>query len=573
MADLELGLPAAERAIEALGLCFLCLRKDDCLTIVYAGAPFYRILGYEEGELTSLLGKDGHGPLLNEPPVDWNWVAAGIAEKGYVRLELKLLRKNGHHLWAEFRVSLSHGENGAALFYGQIQEITLERRSRRLAREQMEELEALTANVPGGVLRCRLDERLTLGLVSEGYCRITGYTREEIRERFDDSFLSMVCEKDRETLMRQIDARSSSRQITEFTYRVTAKGGRQIWVLDRTRRQEDCNGNIWLYSVLIDITEMKHAQDDLAASEERYRLILGHAADPVFDLDFKNRRTYYSPACHSKFGEQLPKFGALMEHIETSDRIYENDRDCVVRYARKWLEGERELGDEECRLKAASGGYIWCNVHPAAFYNPQGALERLIVVVSDIDRRIRETQALRQRAEHDLLTGLYNRVTTTNLINTALRTSGTDDRHALFVVDIDNFKLVNDRLGHLCGDRLIVETAQLIRKNFREEDVIGRVGGDEFVIFLKNFPSLELILNRAEGIGGSLREIRDDTLERIGISGSIGIAFYPHDGKTYEELFRKADCAMYAAKNSGKDTYRVYTRMIETSVSRDDPVS
>lgn len=571
MADLEIGLPAAERSIEALGLCFLCLRKDECLTIVYAGDPFYRMLGYEKGELKTLLGEGESSPLQNEPPVDWNGVAEGIAEKGYVRLELKLNRKSGHHLWAEFRVSISRGENGAEFFCGLIQEITMERRSRRLALEQMEELEALTANVPGGVLRCRLDEHLTLGLVSDGYCRISGYTREEIRERFHDSFLSMVCEKDRDALMRQIDSRVRSDLVTELTYRVTAKGGRQIWVLDRTRRQEDFNGNIWLYSVLIDITEMKHAQDDLAASEERYRLILGHAADPVFDLDFRNQRTYYSPACGTKFGGQLPEFGSLMDHLEHSDRIFEDDRECVMRYARQLLGGKRKLGDEECRLRAADGGYIWCNVHPAAFYDRQGALERLIVVVSDIDRRIRETQALRQRAEHDLLTGLYNRVTTTNLINIALRDSGENDRHALFVVDIDNFKLVNDRLGHLSGDRLIVETARLIRKNFREEDIIGRVGGDEFVIFLKAFPSLELILNRAEELGNSLREIRSDTLECIGISGSIGISFYPHDGKTYEELFWKADCAMYAAKNSGKDTYRVYTRMIEPLAHREDP--
>jgi FOG: GGDEF domain len=119
---------------------------------------------------------------------------------------------------------------------------------------------------------------------------------------------------------------------------------------------------------------------------------------------------------------------------------------------------------------------------------------------------------------------------------------------------------VNDRLGHLRGDELIVEMASHIRGLFREEDIVGRIGGDEFVVFLRNIASVDLIVKKAESIGAAFRESRDGSA--CGVSGSIGISFYPYDGSSYEELFRKADAAMYAAKNGGKDSFRVYTREI-----------
>ncbi|QNK39205.1 sensor domain-containing protein [Caproicibacter fermentans] len=549
-----------EQLIDDLGCSLLCCKPDSRLSILYASKAFFRTLGYAKDEISALLEEGPEPVLRNNPPVDWERIREEIRAKGFANPELRLIKKDGHHIWASYRVRLQKDQDGAEFFSGVLEDITLRRRSRRQRLEQAQELEALTANVPCGVLRCRSDEFLTLNFVSEGFCRMTGYRRDEIAAEFGSRFIQMIYEKDRDLLLRQAGGRMRRDGAAELTYRIMGKSGRLIWVLDKSRVQEDCNGNVWLYSVLMDITETQKAQEELAATEERYRMILEHAADPVVDFDLKTSRIYYSPAFTARFGTGFPQYGNLMADLPELSLIYEPDRRRLTEKADRLLHGE-VLEDDEFRFLGADGVYIWCNVHPAAFLDEQGKAARLIVVISDIDRRKKESIALRQRAEHDLLTGLYNRVTAVGKIEKVIARSEREERHALFVIDIDNFKNVNDRLGHLKGDELIVETAARIKRLFREEDIVGRIGGDEFVVFLRGITSVNLVVKKAECIGNAFRE--NSISGPVCVSGSVGISFYPYDGNSYEELFRKADAAMYAAKKSGKDSFRVYTSEID----------
>lgn len=559
----------SELLLEKLGIGILCIRNDAELTVAYASRSFYGNLGYSGEEVTALC-RPGSLILKNDPPVDWEKVKEEIQKNGYARPELRLIKKDGHHIWAAFRVQLTV-INGAEYFSGIMSDITLTRRSLRTQREQAEELEALTRNVPGGVLRCRADMDMTMNLVSDGFCRITGYTVEEIAERFHNQFIKLVYPKDRDKLIYSLEDCTHWDDITEITFRIVGKGGRVIWVLDKARCNRDCNGSMWVYSVLIDITEMKKAQDELASSEERYRLILEHVADPVFDCNFKTKTLYYSPTFLQKFGEIYPKKGDMVQILDKSDFVYQADKDLLFTNLQKLIHGV-SIGDVDYRLKNRQGNYIWCKVHPFMFYDGLGFPTRLIAVISDIDRQKKENIDLRRKAEHDLLTGLYNRVTTTALVDEAIARSKKNDRHALFVIDIDNFKKVNDSLGHLCGDQLIVETAEQIRRQFREDDIVGRIGGDEFVIFIKNVNS-DLVLKKANILQRMFAALRSSRQIDSPISGSIGVSFYPVDGRNYEELFQKADTAMYAAKKGGKNSFRIYVKGIEALAHVGDAIT
>lgn len=548
-----------EPMLESLGYSVLCLRNDSRLTIAYAGESFYRALGYRKGEISALLAPGPAPVLRNDPPVDWGRVRQEIAASGCAGPELRLIKKDGHHIWMSFRASFQE-KDGEGYFRGIANDITLTRRSLRMQREQAAELQALTANVPCGVLRCRDDENLTMEFISEGFCILTGYQREELARRFRNRYLLMVDERDRPRLMEETP--EGPRRDRENTYRLRRRDGRLLWIFDRTRRYADCNGHVCLYSVLMDITASKKAEEELAASEERYRLILEHVTDPICDFDFKTGEIYFSPAFVHKFGgdfcERYRKdIGGFLE----GPLVFEGDRQ-GFRDGMKRLVQRACVSDWECRLRRQDGAHIWCSIHPTLFRDGQGGPSRIIMLISDIDSRKRETIVLRQKAEHDLLTGLYNRMTTMSLVDEALAKSEPENRHALFVVDIDNFKEVNDHLGHLVGDKLIVHTASALRRQFREDDVVGRVGGDEFVVFLKNVNS-QVVLSKAERVLQICRTLPSGQECGIPVSGSIGIALFPPDGSTYEELFRKADNAMYAAKNSGKGSFRVYVEGIE----------
>ena len=549
-----------EQQLKKLGYGVLCCKNNGELTIEYASDSFYNILGYKKGEITALLNNRPNTVLRNgEDLINWKKVHDEIIKKGNAVRELRLIKKDGHHIWVQYRVCLV-GKEGEECFWGITNDITLTRRSHRAAREQAQELKALSENIPGGVLRFRDDENLTFEFISQGFCRITGYTKEEIQKKFNSSLLNIVYKGDRKLLIEQVRRQKGRNETIGITYRIKAKKGGYIWVMDRFRRITDYNGNVWLYSVIIDITDSKKAKDELTESEERYRLILDYASDPVLDLDLKSKKIYYSPAFYTKFGKELFNEEDLQKILENTDFVYHEDKTYLKITVENVLNNGK-TSDFECRFKDVYGKYIWCNVHNTIFYNSQGTPVRIISHVSDIDKRKKETQILRNKAEHDLLTGLYNRITTTSLIENILRCSTVKSRHAMFVIDIDNFKSVNDTFGHLCGDRLIVETAMLLKKQFREDDIVGRIGGDEFVVFIKNIKSDDFIVNKAKYVCELLHLISKKSAQPCDISGSIGISIYPRDGDNYEEIFQKADSAMYEAKRGGKDNYFVYSEI------------
>jgi len=157
-------------------------------------------------------------------------------------------------------------------------------------------------------------------------------------------------------------------------------------------------------------------------------------------------------------------------------------------------------------------------------------------------------------ASKDDLTGLLNRRNFIAQVNSLLELYP-DKKHAFLIVDIDCFKQVNDTMGHPLGDSLLIEMAGDLRSLQREDDLICRLGGDEFMLCLKNIPSVDVAIKRADAIISRFRKkITDDLFS----SASVGIALYPKDGSSFEEIYKKADFALYEAKKSGRDSSYVY---------------
>ena len=161
--------------------------------------------------------------------------------------------------------------------------------------------------------------------------------------------------------------------------------------------------------------------------------------------------------------------------------------------------------------------------------------------------------------ERDMMTGLYNKVSGINLITNELAVSDEKYIHALFVIDVDNFKSINDNLGHAAGDKVLVETAESVSAIFREVDIVCRFGGDEFIVFARNITDESFARQKAEEICAALRRSYGEAGKTFGVSASIGIACYPAHGRTYDELFNRADKALYLTKRNGKDGFTVYS--------------
>ena len=184
-----------------------------------------------------------------------------------------------------------------------------------------------------------------------------------------------------------------------------------------------------------------------------------------------------------------------------------------------------------------------------------GVFVTLIIIIYIINRVsfTKESMELQNKAETDLLTELLNKISTENKIKEYLEGDGHDKTCMMCVLDIDNFKKINDTMGHAFGDEVLATLGKKIRTEFRVTDIIGRTGGDEFIIFLKDLKDDSIIEREAGRVAGFFKDFTVGTYTKYSPTASIGAAIYPRDGSDYESMYKAADTALYKAKKRGKN--------------------
>lgn len=201
--------------------------------------------------------------------------------------------------------------------------------------------------------------------------------------------------------------------------------------------------------------------------------------------------------------------------------------------------------------------YYWLRIRAQIFYWDSDQSVRMITYRQNIDQERRKEEEMREMAWRDALTGLYNKTATALKIDQKLA-AGADASHALIMLDIDRFKEINDTLGHATGDTVIQTLAKKLTTTFRATDICGRIGGDEFVVFLSNIPSQEWVQKEAEALLDSLRGEAGPEGQRMPISVSMGIVLAQGNEKKFADLYKEVDEALYRSKAQGRDRYSFY---------------
>jgi diguanylate cyclase (GGDEF)-like protein/PAS domain S-box-containing protein len=329
----------------------------------------------------------------------------------------------------------------------------------------------------------------------------------------------------------------------ELEYRMTAIDGRVVWVHDRMRAEVDDDGRVvHVRGVLLDITERKRAEEQVSQYVdlvERIQLALFVFISEHDEL----RLTAINPeaslitgmAAQVATGRTVDEVLPIIE----VDLLRDNLLDTVAT-------GEGFV-IEEFRLSPTSlGGRVY-TAH--AFPLPGDAVG---LSLQDVTERTMAAQVLRRQALHDGLTGLPNRTLLNDRMRQALQRSQTSgDPVALLLMDLDQFKEVNDALGHDHGDRLLIEMSRRLQRVLRDIDTIARLGGDEFAVLL----TINADERGALAVAARVRESLEEAFQLGGISvqtsASIGVALYPDHASDAETLAQRADVAMYTAKRSG----------------------
>ncbi len=190
------------------------------------------------------------------------------------------------------------------------------------------------------------------------------------------------------------------------------------------------------------------------------------------------------------------------------------------------------------------------------------------VMMEDIHEMVLKQEQLKEQAEMDPLVKLYNKATVESIIKEHLSLV---QKGALFLIDLDNFKGINDNMGHAYGDKVLKEIAEKISACFRKGDIIGRIGGDEFIVFLKQeTPEVELIKKGQKICESIIKTYKADNGVAVTVSCSIGIALAPQNGGSFKELYKTSDIAMYQSKNKGKNTFTVYNENMKEYSPKED---
>lgn len=430
-----------------------------------------------------------------------------------------------------------------------------------LLREQNENLNALMENVPGGVMCCEFNENLDLLQYSRGFLEMFGYTREEIEHEFKNQFKRLIYPDDLEATWKSVYEQLARGKTKKIEYRVICRDGSLMAVLDHGQLVER-EGKEVFYCILTDITENRKVLEELRLSLERHRIIMEQTNDIIFEWNMADDSISFSDNWVRKFG-----YYPISENVSSMaavSHVHPDDMPILMNAVRD-MRRDVAVREIEIRIARNDGTYLWCRIKIALQETRQAGRKKAIGVISDIDKEKRNVDMLVEKALHDALTGLYNKAATAELGGKYIEKATSDCPCAFVIIDLDNFKYINDVYGHLSGDVLLSDIALLLKRTFRSGDIIGRIGGDEFVVIMPGARSQDVISDKFEQI----RERMEEFLERDGymLSCSAGAAFAPLDGCDYQTLYKNADLALYKAKEKGKNQCSFYHSILQAENS------
>lgn len=386
---------------------------------------------------------------------------------------------------------------------------------------------------------------------------------------------AVLTEKSRFLLVQTLQRLKAGRETDACVLEAEDGQGRRQWYQAVFTNIFDDEGRpIRAIGTVDNITHQKEAELKFTLEEQHRQVVMAEILRTfVFNVT-RNRYLYgyirneYQSAGDGPFFEHhlRPRVRASA-HLDDQQRLMNTLS--LERLKSDYRQGISKI-EVDFRGSEEGPGEIWYNCIVNLAVDPESKDLIGYGYIRDITKSKLDELALKNEAERDGLTGLYNRGAVNRMISERLkelrgRDGGVD---AFLMIDLDHFKEVNDTYGHAAGDETLRLMAGQLTGLFRKTDIIGRMGGDEFIVYLRDARSIDLVENRAEGICRALKEIRISADPGYRVSGSVGVYLIPSDADDIKDIYDKADQALYAAKEAGRDGYRIYaSTLTDTSDS------
>lgn len=311
--------------------------------------------------------------------------------------------------------------------------------------------------------------------------------------------------------------------------------------------------------------DLRISEVALRNSEERYRLALEGVNDAIWEWDLETGDFFASNKLYEITGYD---FNGVVSLNEFDKFIYHEDLEVFRRDFRAHIDDNSEFYKSEFRINKSDGSYLWVLSRGKALRDGDGKAIKIAGSISDITIQKEAEEKIKFMAFYDSLTKLPNRTLFMRKLDEEIEWAKRNNSNgAVFFIDLDNFKNINDTLGHNYGDKLLVYLSKKLKRLITSEDIICRLGGDEFLLIHACSDCVEM-----ERYAKKLLDLFDNSFEidnkEMYVTASIGIAIYPKDGEDSSEILKNADFAMYKAKELGKNRFAFYNESIYMQLER-----
>ena len=543
--------------------CGLCAaQRDERKTLLFANESFYNMFGYESPALAQGEGFFGAFDRIEPaflPKLEENLQCLLSGQESALALETRHRRRDGSLFWAVVRIS--RAESGNGVWICAFMDISAQKKVEEELRFREEEYRIAVRQSEKFVLRYDIAKKIAY-LPPETAAFVQ---KDELYDVPESLERNGVIGRDSLDPFRELYA--------QIVSGLPASGSAVLQMrLDKESAKYD-----WYrvsYSLIYheDKTPAQAVISLQNVSEQHERELAYKRWEQTYAAMSQNKTAYIEfdltqNRLELQKGGLIDRFPALAEqtmesamHYFIDQWVHPEEREKLRVYAardRLLASYFRGITPEkiEYRHLRENGRYGWVRLSVQMLPDPYSANVRAFVLLRDIDERKHEELNLQARLRADSLTGALNRNAFTTLADSVFGEGKPGGLHAFVMVDVDHFKQVNDCFGHGFGDRVLIRVVETLRSALRADDLVGRLGGDEFVVLLKNVAHREALLNKLEYLR---KQLYQRISEDVAVSCSFGAAICPQDGMRFEELYKKADAALYEAKNAGRNCARIY---------------
>lgn len=422
------------------------------------------------------------------------------------------------------------------------------------------DLEVFAKSIRGGLSKHLCDHQLSLLWANDYFYELGGYSKEEWEAAFGNNTLSNIYQKDLANLISRIADITESNAV-EMDFRIRCKDGSLKWLHATAGFSGEIHDNFRVINVILsDITPLMTAERNARIATKQYMILSDISEEIAYEYSFAT-----DILTLSKRFERYFDFPQILEHPgeALTDTIYVSDdtREAFVNVLNAALRGASE-GNAEFKLRERSGNYAWYYTNFSAITDDNGHVVKFVGLLKNVDAQKQNQEILTKKAQLDNATGLFNKGTSEHFIQKSLSYLNNSQSDALMLIDIDDFKQINDTFGHLKGDEVILSIAKAMQGVVTSNDMAGRIGGDEFAIYFTDVLDTTMLIEKAASIADTLRHEYPGSENAPKVTLSIGIAMASM-GTTYETLLNDADTALYNAKSKGKNCSVLYNNTME----------